>query len=327
MSKLIITGNGFDLAHGLRTNYSDFRDYLLSYEKEPEVIMGRFALLRSISEEDQNRHRFYEKLSKFIPEYELWNLFEDALGILDAEEVKGSNSSYYLGYGDDNWRDSANHDYQEMIGEDLDFASQVPVFLSEWIKSVSTKTEPIISQNVIMPNDLYLNFNYTDTLESTYGIPENRVLYIHGKALRGDTLIVGHHDNEYFSPKPTPRFESEEDYERYIDDIGSIDFREQEAEEKIKTYFRTTYKDSSKIISRNKGFFGTLSQVTDVYVLGHSLSMIDFEYFNEIKRQIPASCPWFVSWCTQNDYNKLLNLMGLLNVGKYSAITFNDILR
>jgi hypothetical protein len=222
MSKLIITGNGFDLAHGLPTKYSDFMNYLLAYEKEPEVIMGRFALLRSISEEDQNRHRFYEKLSKFIPEYELWNLFEDALGILDAEEVKESNSSYLLGYGDDNWRDSAHHDYQEMIGQDLDFASQVPVFLSEWIKSINTKTESIISQNIVTPNDLYLNFNYTDTLESTYGIPEDRVLYIHGKALRGDALIVGHHDNEYFSPKPTPRFESEEDYERYLDDISSI---------------------------------------------------------------------------------------------------------
>jgi hypothetical protein len=170
MSKLIITGNGFDLAHGLPTKYSDFMNYLLAYEKEPKYIMGRFAYLNSISEKDQNRHRFYEELSKFIPEYELWNLFEDALGMLDSEEVKESNSSYYLGYGDDNWRDSANHDYQEMIGEDLDFASQVPLFLSEWIRSMSTKAEPIISQNAIMPNNLYMNFNYTDTLESTYGI-------------------------------------------------------------------------------------------------------------------------------------------------------------
>ncbi|NJD04451.1 MAG: hypothetical protein FIA99_18090, partial [Ruminiclostridium sp.] len=130
---------------GLPTKYSDFMNYLLAYEKEPEFIMGRLAYLNSISEKDLNRHRFYEELSKFISEYELWNLFEDALGMLDYEDVKESNSSYYLSYSDDNWRDSANHDYQKMIGEDLKFASQIPPYLSEWIKSVNTKAEPIIS--------------------------------------------------------------------------------------------------------------------------------------------------------------------------------------
>lgn len=88
-----------------------------------------------------------------------------------------------------------------------------------------------------------------------------------------------------------PRFESEEDYERNLDDIGSIDVREQEAEEKIRTYFKTTNKNTSRIIIQNKEFFEILSLVTEVYILGHSLSMIDFEYFAEIKKLIPASCP------------------------------------
>ena len=38
LSRLIIIGNGFDLAHGLHTKYSDFMEYLCSYEKEPEII-------------------------------------------------------------------------------------------------------------------------------------------------------------------------------------------------------------------------------------------------------------------------------------------------
>lgn len=327
MSKLIITGNGFDLAHGLPTKYSDFMNYLLSYEKEPKLITGRYAILDSISENDQNRHHFYEELSKFIPEYELWNSFENALGMLDHEDVKDSNSSYYLGYGDDNWSDSANHDYQEMIGEGLKFASQIPFYLSEWIHSLKTKAVPLISQNVIKPSNLYFNFNYTDTIESIYGISEDRILYIHGKAIRGDSIIIGHHDNEYFSPKPLPRFETEEEYEWYINDIGDVDFRDQEAEEVIKTYFRRTYKNTSDIISRNKDFFRKLSEVTEIYVLGHSLSEIDFEYFDEIRKQIPAGCPWFITWHSQDDYNKLIYMMGLLNVSNYSAISFSKILR
>ena len=53
MCKLIITGNGFDLAHGLHTNYSDFMNYLSVYKKELEYIAGRFAYLHSISDKDK----------------------------------------------------------------------------------------------------------------------------------------------------------------------------------------------------------------------------------------------------------------------------------
>ena len=49
---LVVIGNGFDIAHGLPTKYSDFMNYLLSYEKEPQIIMGRFARLDSISSQD-----------------------------------------------------------------------------------------------------------------------------------------------------------------------------------------------------------------------------------------------------------------------------------
>ena len=118
LSRLIIIGNGFDLAHGLHTKYSDFMEYLCSYEKEPEIIYGRFVRLDSISPRDQEKHHFYEAISKYIPEQDLWSSFEEALSFLDYEQIQEDNSCYLLDYGDDNWRDSANHDFQYMIEED-----------------------------------------------------------------------------------------------------------------------------------------------------------------------------------------------------------------
>ena len=44
---------------------------------------------------------------------------------------------------------------------------------------------------------LYISFNYTDTLERVYGIPDNKILYFHGKASRSDNLIYGH-DKSHF---------------------------------------------------------------------------------------------------------------------------------
>lgn len=79
LSRLIIIGNGFDLAHGLHTKYSDFMEYLCSYEKEPEIICDRFVRLDSISPRDQEKHHFYEAISKYIPEQDLWSSFEEAL--------------------------------------------------------------------------------------------------------------------------------------------------------------------------------------------------------------------------------------------------------
>lgn len=170
-----------------------------------------------------------------------------------------------------------------------------------------------------------MNFNYTDTLESTYGISEDRILYIHGKALRGDSLIVGHHDNEYLSPKPTPRFESEEEYERYIDNIGDVDFRDQEAEEVIKTYFGRTYKNTSKIISQNEDFFRIMPQIAEIYVLGHSYSYIDWDYFYKIKNDLPANCSWFMSFYSEDDYNRISELMKDLGVQNYYPIRISNI--
>ena len=87
LSRLVVIGNGFDLAHGLHTKYSDFMKYLCSYEKPPQIIYDRFVLLDSVSAQDQERHRFYEAIGKYIPEEDLWSSFEEALGFLDYEQI------------------------------------------------------------------------------------------------------------------------------------------------------------------------------------------------------------------------------------------------
>ena len=216
LSRLIIIGNGFDLAHGLHTKYSDFMEYLCSYEKEPEIIYGRFVRLDSISPRDQEKHHFYEAISKYIPEQDLWSSFEEALSFLDYEQIQEDNSCYLLDYGDDNWRDSANHDFQYMIEEDLAFAKDISRYFSEWILHINTNVLPVVSSNILNRNCLFLNFNYTDTLEKVYGIPASNILYIHGNALRGNNLILGHHDATLFQGKTIPAFNAAEEHGIYM---------------------------------------------------------------------------------------------------------------
>ena len=97
MCRLIVIGNGFDIAHGLPTKYSNFMEYLLAYESQPQFFPGsKYIRLSSLSPQDQARHRFYEAISKYIPEQDLWCSFEEALAILDEEQLQDDNSCYLL---------------------------------------------------------------------------------------------------------------------------------------------------------------------------------------------------------------------------------------
>lgn len=52
--------------------------------------------------------------------------------------MQEENASYYLDYGDENWKDSANHDFQFMIEQDLAFASYIPYYFKKWIEQIDT---------------------------------------------------------------------------------------------------------------------------------------------------------------------------------------------
>lgn len=322
MKSLFIIGNGFDIAHGLNTRYSDFMRYLLQYETPPQEIYPGWFYTGDMSQDDQERHALYEKITKYIPKDELWMYFEAALGNIDIEQIREDNSCYMLGYGDENWSDSANHDYQYMINEELNFTKAITEWFRKWIASINTKVLPKQSiVRMIGVDDIFLNFNYTDTLEQTYGIDEYRIKYIHGKANRGDPLILGHHDNSHFSrPVDTSKM-SDEKYENYLDHIQSIDIREMEANEYIERYFRRTYKDTEAIIRANSDFFENLPGIQAVNILGHSLSYIDMDYFITVRNHVGNNCLWNISCYSPEDYRKVKIFVSYLNISDYKLIT------
>lgn len=302
MGRLIIVGNGFDIAHGLPTRYSNFREYLI-----------------------RKRHKkFYTALEKYIPPEELWAEFEEALGTLDDELLQDDNRCYLLSYGDENWRDSAHHDFQYMTEQELSFSHQIPSYMREWINSVNTTVSPKLSTCIINNDSRFLSFNYTNTLETVYHIFPDNILYIHGNALRDQDkdIIVGHHDCTTFEENP-PIFKSKAEWETYC--AGLDDIRVREAKEIIKSYFRNTYKDTDTIIRKNATFFNSLTGISEIYVLGHSLSMIDFNYFAEIMRSAFHQCHWYISCYEKRDHDNLRLLAQELNLHNYSIISFSDI--
>jgi hypothetical protein len=293
---LVVIGNGFDIAHGLHTDYKYFLEQLTA-----------------------EHTAFYEMVCQYISEDALWATFEEALSYLDDEQLQDDNSCYLLGYGDDNWRDSAHHDFQYMIGKALDFASDIPLYFREWIQGINTCVQPIMPSHIVAPDNLFLSFNYTDTLERVYGIPADHILYIHGKALRGDNLILGHHNETLVQDEPEPVFETEEEREIYYDNY-SEDVRVLEAREIIKSYFKETFKDTTAIIEANHQFFSSLFRIQEIYIFGHSLSAIDFDYFLEIKRCTSPTCRWYISYHSEYDFYNAQDFVQSLGLHLYELI-------
>lgn len=67
---LFIIGNGFDLAHGMPTNYSDFREWLIKDNRLDVVLELQKAYPVCVNDK-----------------YLLWSDFEKALGQYDLETV------------------------------------------------------------------------------------------------------------------------------------------------------------------------------------------------------------------------------------------------
>ena len=237
---------------------------------------------------------------------------------LDDEQVQDDNLCYLLGYGDKNWRDSAHHDFQYMIGEALSFASDIPQYFSDWISSIDTYIEPIMPPYLVNENNRYLSFNYTDTLERVYNVPSHNILYIHGKAVRGDSLIVGHHSEDLIQEEQEPQFTTEYDRQIYYENYDE-DVRVTEAKGIIKSYFRTTYKDTETIIKNNYEFFESLADIDEVHIYGHSLSYIDLDYFYEIHKHVSPSCVWYISYYNHDDYNKAIEFIESAGIQLYKV--------
>ena len=90
IDELFIIGNGFDLAHDLKTGYWDFRDYL---EKTDEDFLYEFEKLFGYEPLNDDHYHTKESLQKMIESRNnaiykhLWKEFELNLGNLDDQQI------------------------------------------------------------------------------------------------------------------------------------------------------------------------------------------------------------------------------------------------
>lgn len=262
---LYIIGNGFDLMHGVKSSYYAFRDSL-----------GKRNLLRNT-------------LENYLTPEDIWADFENALAHFNISSM----ASQFMA---DTWLDLMNA-YDEDAGEAEFYmaveaaaspiqivAQELPRRFRMWVESLSIGTEDRPLKGWFKQGKV-LCFNYTEFVETLYGIPEQDVCYIHGcrrkmKHRPRERLILGHipgasdsvfdfNDDSYKIIKSP--------YQKAMSQIA-----QDQVLQLIADYDATLTKNSREIISAHASFFSELSEIEKIVVIGHSLSPVDWDYFAEV---------------------------------------------
>lgn len=343
---LYIIGNGFDCYHGAKCSYAEFRKYLLRHRSYVlatfDLYFGPRSLMNSFeSFKDCLRcleiswgcssGGVYPKTT--WAENNLWWRFEEHLADLNREKVldvldvvlpdcdEDSDGFRYCDYylGLDGISDMLNSCTFEMRYQ-----------LHKWINTLAYEKGFKKRLLDIDKNARFLTFNYTDFLESVYGIGREQIRYIHGSRHdRYGSLIIGHSaDDEGGFKAWVKRNEHRRRYRpnlkdkrgRYfandklaylayfLKDEAKGNWRSsvrynavQEALGRFEDYYAINMKPTESIIAANEDFFEGLASIRKISVLGHSLSTVDMPYFDKINEAIGKDVEWEISWHSDDD--------------------------
>lgn len=286
---LNVIGNGFDLLHGVKSSYYDFQS-----------TIGK-----------SNRLRY--ALEEFLNTDNLWCDFERALGHLKVSKmINGVIMDMWLDNFDAYSRHSSSADYFAAIDAAIDPAytivNDLPRRFRMWIESLSVDKNNMLLPN-LFNNGRVLNFNYTEFVETLYGIKHSRVCYIHGCRVKQkykpkQELILGHKPDE---------IDEEFGYADFDVPVWIKSRRKKEiietaimdAASRISWYDMDTTKHCDKIIDNHKDFFLSLKEVDKVVVVGHSLADVDYDYFREIIKNTSPNIDWYISYHSDNDLKNI----------------------
>ena len=184
---LFIIGNGFDIMHGVPSSYYCFRD-----------SMGRHNELRNA-------------LEMYIRKEDLWADFEESLAHLDEEAMLGTVNDWMdiLDVKDQFDDDFSAADFfmaaETATGPAQTIIRELPGRFRKWVCTLkpTNARKPLV--DILAKQSTFINFNYTEFLETLYEIPKDNVWYIHGDRREKKELILGHAPGAEFEVEINPR--------------------------------------------------------------------------------------------------------------------------
>lgn len=298
MKTLYIIGNGFDLKHCLKTKYSHFKEWLI--REYPEYSVDFDGLLECkmgkdggwVFDENDLVGAIISVIDCIDASYVdkenpvEWNTLEKYVGVEYAHMIF-DHHSFFLDDVDCNNTDDSNDKERiratynnEDISNDLRIAyTQLKNIFELWVREYLANLSFDNITKIETPNfgdSVFLNFNYTHTLEEVYGIDRKNICYIHGCARDYSTEIFFGHGRED---------EGVGISENYLGVQYSFQLLANDME-----------KDTKKVLGNNIDFFRKLKTVEEIYSYGFSFSDVDMEYITVIGRLVDlGKVVWYLN--------------------------------
>lgn len=249
--KLFIIGNGFDLAHGYKTSYGTFREYLSG----KGTMSGSFQISDIFSDASKSDWSNFEQL---LEDYNFIEWGASYVTDIDVEDEKEQDRNM-------SYNNRLNDSYHEIAVSLPDIIkTELCSFIEEATSHKANKIELV--ENLIKPRDLFLTFNYSFTLEKVYKIQKKQILHIH-KTINSEEEIIFGHGNQYLKSNPNPPGFNLANPAKQLNNLNSK--------------FKKNYQIGSVLDFLDEKY------VTQIIILGHGLGHIDACYFQTINLLFP----------------------------------------
>lgn len=240
MPTLFVLGNGFDLNHGLPTKY------------DPDL---KILALKA--------ERYAGEWESYSIEGDLWSAVEEGLAHPDIESVIQYLEQFAPDYSSEREtdRDGVVFEAEQLLAFPLnEFAERADAQLH------STEPSPSFVR-LFCPNDSFLTFNYTHTLEHLYNVDSSRVLHVHGEV--GESpLILGYSPKSLSGTQILHQWDEEENFDFYVSSAHQI------VEERLRS-FEKVYQTAAV-----HDFIRRFQEPPNrIVVYGHSFGTVDRPYF------------------------------------------------
>ncbi len=269
-NRLFIIGNGFDLAHKLPTDFkTDFK---------------------RIAEVNESISYFWDIYQTEKPN--IWSDFEYCLGQPDFNSLEEIFDGYAPDYLSDHESDRDAIITQVSINGNL--RKSLNDFAENAEKDIGNKSPIKKYINSFNDGDIFVNFNYTHTLERLYGIKSKDVLHIHGEVGKNN-LILGYPKGQYFPEKY--RYDVRQKGRGPYRECDVRDFVDQMAKNDV--FDGYTYSAYKALIKKTESFYKEYQMtsftsfvkektIDEIIIIGHSCK-IDFDYFRHLPKVFPMA--------------------------------------
>lgn len=294
---LYIIGNGFDLMHRVPSNYYNFRDSL------------------------RNRNGLRYSLEMVLTAEDIWSDLETALGSLDLNLV-GSRDIIDMwldnfGFYDDEDSGAAEFDtaVEAAASPFINVVNDLPPAFRKWVNHLEIGTDDRPLVGLIYPEGKVLDFNYTEFIETMYGM--KHVCYIHGSRKKKEKLILGHKPGageDLYEKERKPRSFRQ----------AAINVAQNSVLDLVGEYDKDLTKDSREIIKNHSAFFNDLAGIDQIIAIGHSISPVDWDYFREI-RDKTGDAHWYFGIYGLNDLRNMAGLVKTFDIKNFNVFRTDGI--